>query len=265
MKKIRIGSIVLLIISTVIFAVFTLYERSNSDYEPPVISYEDEEIVLGVSAEESELLKGVKAVDKKCGDVSDTLVVERVSDFTEDGTRMIRYAAIDESGNVGRKERVLRYEDYRSPEFHLSGPLRFPTGRNMNILSKITASSSLDGDVSDKIKYTMETVVDLMKPGKYPVEFRVMDSAGKMVYLNTEMEVYDASEQRINVNLNQYIVYLKANSGFDPQAYYAGASQEGQLEIQSSVDMSTPGTYYVDYIVNGDGTMGKSRLIVVVN
>lgn len=265
MKKLRIGSVLLLLISTVIFMVFKIYERTISDFEPPVISFQEEELTVSANADESELLKDVKAVDKRSGDVSKALVVESLSGFTEDGTRMITYAAIDKNGNVARKERVLHYSDYQAPHFSLSAPLRFPRGKNVNVLSRVTAESVLDGNLTDKIKYSLEQMVDVTTPEKYPVEFRVMDSGGNTVYLKTGLEVYNPMAEQIDVSLNQYIVYLDVNAAFNPADYYVGASEAGTLEVQSHVDMAVPGVYDVDYIVHGEHTIGKSRLIVVVN
>lgn len=265
MKKLRIGSIVLLLISTAVFTIFRVYERVNSDHVPPIISYSEEELTVSVNADDSELLKDVKAEDEISGDVSKSLVIESVSGFTEEGVRTITYAAIDESGNVSRKERTLRYKDYQKPQFSLSGSLRYPVGRKLNVLDKISAESVLDGDLSRNIKYSLDESVNIQNPGKYPIEFRVMDSGGNNVYLNTELEVYDAEAEKIQVGLNQYLVYLDKNTVFDPNVYYAGASQEGTLEIQPHVDVTTPGVYYVDYIVHGQAAEGKNRLIVVVN
>lgn len=264
MRKLRIGSLILFIVSATVFTGFKIYEKRSSDYIPPVISFGEEELVVSVEADEKELLKDVKAEDNKSGDVSSALVVEKFSNFTEEGERIITYAAIDGNGNVGRKERTLRYKDYKAPQFSLSGPLRYPKGQNANVLSGMTASSSLDGDLTDKIKYSYDNL-NTSEPGKYPVEFRVMDSADNTTYLNTEVEVYDPAEEKINVELTEYLVSIDVNDSFDSKKYYKGADEEGILEIQSNVDRKTPGTYYVDYIVKSGEILGKSRLIVIVN
>lgn len=101
--------------------------------------------------------------------------------------------------------------------------------------------------------------------GTYQVEFRVLDSAGQTSYLTTELEVYDPAAERIDVTLNTYLLYLKVNDAFDPAGYYGGADREGTLEIQSTVDTSAAGTYYVDYIVSDGQYSGKSRMVVVVS
>lgn len=195
MKKIRVGSIVLLMIAAAVFVSFRVYERMNNDTTPPVITYPEGELELSVKADENELLKDVEVEDEKSGDVSESLVVESLSDFTEEGTRIITYAAIDANGNVARKERVLRYTDYTKPVFKVNGKLRYPMGKTINVLDRITAESSLDGNLTDNIKYFLEGTINVMAAGKYPIEYRVMDSGGNTTYLSTEIEVYDASKK----------------------------------------------------------------------
>ena len=77
--------------------------------------------------------------------------------------------------------------------------------------------------------------------------------------------MYDPSEERVDVTLNTYLLYLKVNDPFDPAGYYAGADREGTLEIQSTVNTAAAGTYYVDYIVSDGQFSGKSRMVVVVS
>lgn len=264
MKKIRIWSVMLLIVSAAVFSVFKIYEQISRDNKPPEINCPEEELVLSVAADESELLKGVTAEDNRSGDVSDSLVVESLSGFTEDGVRIITYAAIDESGNVARCERKLRYEDYQKPKFTLSGPLRFPMGQTVSVLGQVGASSVLDGELSGNIKYTLENTIDVTDAGSYPIEFRVTDSGGNTVYLTTALEIYDPSEERIEVSLTEYLVYVETNTAFDPKDYYEEADQDGSLKIKSKVNTDEPGIYNVDYIVQGTGGYGKSRLVVIV-
>ena len=68
----------------------------------------------------------------------------------------------------------------------------------------------------------------------------------------------------IGCRLSDYLVYVPLNGTFDPQRYYQGASDEGELTVESGVDVKKEGVYYVDYTVKGTGNSGKSRLIVVV-
>ena len=99
MKKIRIISIVVLLLSTVMFVAFRVYEKTGQDRVPPEITFPEGELLLHVEDGEEKLLADVKAEDNLSGDVSGTLVVEQISEITEENERTITYAAIDEKGN----------------------------------------------------------------------------------------------------------------------------------------------------------------------
>lgn len=264
MKKLRVYSILLLFVSIALFVIFQIYSNVVQDNKPPRVTCESEELTVSVKDPADALFKGVTAKDGRSGDVTDTLVIEEMSSFTEEGTRIITYAAVDGSKNVGRCERVLKYKDYEAPRFDLKGSLCFTMGANVNIFNAITANSSLDGDLSGNIKYALEKTINTMEEGSYPIEFRVMDSGGKTVYLNTEVEILSRENAAVMVVLDEYLVYIKKGSTFNPDKYYKGADREGVLTIKSNVDTKEAGTYYVDYIVSSGNVSGKSRLVVVV-
>ena len=255
MKKIKIFSIILFLVSAAVYAGCRIYAGVMTDHTPPVISGGDEVIQVSVADPQEKLLEGMKAEDSRDGDVTDSLVVQDISEFDDEGKRTVNYAAVDNSGNVGYYSRMMQYTDYQEPVFALDSPLRFPVNGKFNICQGITASSVLDGDLTNKIKYTLDRAVTSSVPGTYQVEFRVMDSA---------VEVYDPSEERIDVTLSSYLVYIGVNGAFNPSDYYAGADVEGELTIQSTVDTANAGTYYVDYTVTSRTAVGKSRLVVVV-
>lgn len=264
MKKLRVFSTFILVISVAAFVAFQMYEKVVRDNVPPVVTCETEELVVSVDASEKELMEGVTATDRRSGDVTDTLVIEEMSAFTDEGTRVITYAAVDDSKNVGRCERVLKYRDYEPPRFHLSDSLCYTVGSSVNVFDNISAESSLDGSLDGNIKYTLEKTINTVEAGSYPIEFRVMDSAGKTVYLKTEIEILSRDYVGIDVTLDEYLVYVEKGSSFEPDSYYKDASIDGELTIQSTVDMDEAGTYYVDYIVKSGNVCGKKRLIVVV-
>lgn len=264
MRKIKIFSIVLFICYAAIYIGCRIYAGVMTDHTPPVISGSGDVIQVSVEDPQEKLLEGMTAEDDRDGDVTDSLVVQEISEFDDEGKRTVHYAAVDDSGNVSYYSRVMQYTDYQAPVFSLSVPLRFPMGAGFNICEGISASSVLDGDLTNKIKYTLDRAVSASAPGTYQVEFRVMDSAGSTSYLTTELEVYDPAEERVQVELSSYLVYLQVNDAFNPNDYFKSSSPEGDLNIQSTVDTSKAGTYYADYWVTEGSLSGKSRLVVVV-
>lgn len=264
MKKRNILCFILLVLSFGCFIGYKQYRKATDDVTPPRIACEEKTITASVSVTEEELLQGVTAYDDVSGDLSEAVLIEDISDFISENTRIVTYAAIDDSTNVSRLERTLVYTDYKEPQFSLVGPLSYPVGTKVKILGNITATSNLDGDLTDKIRYGLSDVIDNMTPGKYDIEYRVTDSCGKTSYLNTEIEIYDAMYSAIKVELTDYLVYVDKGANFNKEAYFKGSNIEGELTITSDVNTKEEGVYYVDYFVNGINASGKSRLVVVV-
>ena len=52
----------------------------------------------------------------------------------------ITYVGFDHSSNLGKLTRTLHYTDYESPKFELSDALRFPAGKQTNLLSYFSAT-----------------------------------------------------------------------------------------------------------------------------
>lgn len=83
------------------------YFYLNTDRIAPVITFGEEEIVYREGMSEEGLLEGVTAMDDRDGDVTDSLVVEKVSKMA-DGDVIVSYAAMDRAGNVVKKARSYR-------------------------------------------------------------------------------------------------------------------------------------------------------------
>ncbi len=263
-KKWKAAVILLCALSVGGFAAFRVYEIRGRDSTPPVIAFEAETIRVSVTDSRETLLEGVTAMDEKDGDVTDSLVIQSLSEMAQDGTRIIRYASSDKSGNVGYGQRVLEYTDYQKPRFQLTGPLHFPMGRSFQICQNIQAESVLDGDLTSHIKYTTDKAVTSSSSGEYVIEYRVTDSAGVTSYLRTELQIYDPSEYSLEVSLSSYLVYLPLGQSFDPEDYISGEIQEGEVTVESHVDTSQAGIYQVDYTVTDGDRRGQNRLIVAV-
>lgn len=258
-------SIIVLVLTAISFLIFQGYEHFIKDNVGPVITIPDELIEAPVAITEEELLAGVTAKDDRSGDVSDTLIVEKLSPVDSNKQRIITYVAIDEAMNVSRKTRMLQYTDYDYPQFSMKGSFLVPEGYNSNLLNNIFASSVLDGDLSDFIKYSVEGYLDFNTVGSYPISISVTDSAGGTATLDTTVTVFDRTGGLISVELVRYLLYLPVGAGFDPNAYLVSTSNpNADVSIASSVDTSQPGTYNVDYKAETANSVGYARMIVIV-
>ena len=169
MKKLRIFSVLLLLAAAAVFGAFRIYEKGIEDHDAPVIACQTDLISVSVSDGEEKLLEGVTANDSREGDLTSRVVVQDISEMQEDGTRQITYAVSDSRGNVGYASRKMQYTDYSRPVFQLQRPLMFPLGSPFNVCEGLTASGSLDGDLTDKIKYTLDQTISTAVEGSYTV------------------------------------------------------------------------------------------------
>ena len=94
MRKLRIFSIIIFLLAAACFVFYRVQLTRSMDTEGPVISIEDERIIVPVGADDATLLEGVTARDEVDGDVTDLLIVENDSHFIETGRRQISIAAI---------------------------------------------------------------------------------------------------------------------------------------------------------------------------
>lgn len=98
--------ILALMVVTVILGVVAYRTRDSIDRMPPVLTATGE-LVYNEGDNQSVLLEGVTAVDSKDGDVTHTVMVEKVQ-YGKD-TATVYYVAKDTSNNVGKLTRVVLY------------------------------------------------------------------------------------------------------------------------------------------------------------
>ena len=78
----------------------------DEDRTAPVIHMEDVEMEYWEGMTDEELLAGVTATDETDGDVTGSLVVEKVSEVG-DGTVIVTFGARDKTNNVAKASRVI--------------------------------------------------------------------------------------------------------------------------------------------------------------
>lgn len=223
MKKIKWLSLVVLAFSIVAFARYNWTVLKNKDVTGPIIRMEEEQIYVSVDDKDKALLQGMTAVDAKDGDVTDSLVVESISGFVEENKRYVNYAAFDSDNHVTKVSRKMTYTDYKPIHFSLEESLRFPSTSygSMDILGNVRAQDCLDGDISDRIKFSTDSSVYLYAVGEYDVTLEVTNSAGDTAQLPVTITIYDNTRQNMipKINLSKYLVYTKKGTPLNPLSY----------------------------------------------
>lgn len=285
MKKKNLLLLVPITLSAALFLGYRAWDGIQTDKTPPQISIAEESLQVSVSAPKSALLKGVTAQDNQDGDVTDSLLVEKISMVDGDGTIEVSIAAFDGSGNVSKILRTARYTDYQGPRFSLNHSLTFAYGSNFDLLATIDATDPLDGNIQHRIRATSLDNTAVNSVGNHEVEFRVTNSLGDTVRMTLPVTVYAADAYGLELDLKNYLVYLKPGSSFDADHYLDtvrrglnsvsltdGIPSNYSIRTSGEVNTSRPGVYPVDYTVTYiqptvDGTQyisGIARLIVIV-
>ena len=286
MRKFRVIWLCLFAAVGITFSACVIFQNVYGKDGGPVIFYPEGVLEISVQNGEEALLQGVTAKDDKDGDVTGSILVEKLSGFDGENRREVTYAAFDSDGNVTKATREIVYTDYTPIRFQLNHSLRYRTGETINLSELVGASDSLDGDLSDKVKVKLESGLSTRTSGVYRIQFSVTNSACDTRILDTELEVYDAAMNEAVVNLTTYLIYYEDGKP-DYYSYLDSVIVGGihynfqngkniatgtdgstlsrsSLQIRSNVDPSTPGVYPVYLIYQDDAYQGMAQLMVVV-
>ncbi len=286
MRKFRVIWLCLFAAVGITFSACVIFQNVYGKDGGPVIFYPEGVLEISVQDGEEALLQGVTAKDDKDGDVTGSILVEKLSGFDGENRREVTYAAFDSDGNVAKATREIVYTDYTPIRFQLNHSLRYRTGETINLSELVGASDSLDGDLSDKVKVKLESGLSTRTSGVYRIQFSVTNSACDTRILDTELEVYDAAMNEAVVNLTTYLIYYEDGKP-DYYSYLDSVIVGGihynfqngkniatgtdgstlsrsSLQIRSNVDPSTPGVYPIYLIYQDDAYQGMAQLMVVV-
>jgi hypothetical protein len=270
MIKIKRLLIAVFILVAVLFAVSQISERVGNDKTPPVISCSPEVLEISVSDDESALLTGVTATDNRDGDITDKIVISGVSKLISEDTAKVTYLVFDSGDNMGSCTRLIRYTDYRRPQFKLTEPLQFKVGDTLSIEDRLFAYDVIDGDVTENIRVSTLDLTGSAE-GVYYITVQVVNSMGDSARLSLPVVVGNTTRRTPVIELTEYITYVEENSRFDPESYVQSVTVNGsdgeisRVEWSGEVDTSVSGEYQVTYTyTSSDGASGSVILIAVV-
>lgn len=287
MKKKNLLLMLLIAVTLATFLGYRTLDSIRTDTKAPEIKLSGVIPEISVEDPKSALLQGITAVDSGDGDVTSSLVVERMELLDSDGHMLVHYAAFDSAGNVAKAQREAKYTDYHSPRFTLKEPLVYRQGVVFDVLSNVGATDVIDGEIQHRVRATMLSSTSVVEPGIHDVEFQVTNSLGDTVTAVFPVEVREPDREAI-LTLKEYLVYLPVNGSFNPKDYletYVQGSDEVDLtkglprgytlKTEGKVQTQNPGIYPVEYkvtytIVNEQNPernveyTGYSKLIVIV-
>lgn len=284
MKKKNWIYLLLIALSMALFIGYRVLDRISTDMTAPEITVDTQQLQVSVSDPKTALLQGVSAKDDRDGSVTDSLVVESVRLADHSGRATVTYAAFDQSGNVAKVQREFQYTDYQRPRFSLSAPLVFSENSGYEVLDYITVEDAVDGDISHRIRASVQGEQSVYTVGIHDIQLNVTNSLGDSVELVVPVEIYTSATYEAALTLTDYLIYLPVGASFDPEDYLDefsfgresislgnGVGRNMSLRTTGSVDTAVPGVYAVTYKLTykesediDQSFTGYSKLIVVV-
>lgn len=272
MRIVKLVVTLLFVAACAMFAYVFYNDYISVDKTYPTITVESGTLKVkaqkGISDEK--LLEGVTAYDMKDGDISDKVIIESISKFTEKGVCNITYAVCDSDKHVTTATRRIKYTGYKSPQFFMNESLCFPVNKFVNITGIIGAKDDIDGDITKNVIITSENFESGIA-GTFTLNAKVTNSKGDTTTLEFPLIVEERSASAPVIELSKYMIYVRDGKKPDFQKYVKGVTDSTGEEInipvtiQTEFDPKEEGVYLVHYYATDNmERQGHTVLTVVV-
>ena len=275
MKNLQIILIVVFLVVSVVFCAFFCYDRLMVDREAPMIVCDGVPLEVSVSATDRDLCAGLTASDNVDGDLTDRIVVRKVSQLYGSNTAMIQYAVFDSSSNVCTYSRSVTYTDYRKPRFSLTQPLIYNLNSVVSLSDRLTAYDSINGDISQRIRVSSSAVTSSEK-GLYPITVQVTNSSGDTAVAKLTVTIENITAHHPVIRLSEYLIYADLNSQLDEdtlRSYIVSAKETASGENldfndiiidADNLNLSARGSYDVVYSYTNSRGLAYNVILTVV-
>ncbi|HHT7239845.1 M4 family metallopeptidase [Bacillus cereus] len=204
-------------------------------------------------------IRGVKAVDKEDGDLTNRVKHKGNVDTSKTGKYSVEYSVVDSQGvNATATQTVIVEENGETPD--MEPKLTVPVGATMNVgdsfdpMAGVSATDKEDGDLTSKV--TVDGKVDTSKAGTYVLTYTITDSKGHEVTAKQTVTVRareEVKDEKTVLKVPAETTITESNQ-FDPMAGVSATDKEGgvltsKVTHEGTVDISKAGTYEVIYSV----------------
>lgn len=274
MRNLQVIVISLFLALSVAFSVVFAYDRFAEDHTPPTIYCDGEPLYVSVSATDKELCSGLTARDDRDGDLTERIIVRRVSQLTGPNTATAYYAVFDSASNYCTYTRTVYYTDYRKPRFSLSQPLIYNVNSVISLEDRLTAYDVLDGDISSRIRVGTSSLTNATL-GEYPITVQVINSTGDISIVNLKVMIENITARHPVIRLSEYLIYVDLDTPLDTQtlrSYIVSARETSNgakvdpadVQITGEVDTSKRGNYDVRFSYTNSKTDLTYTVILTV-
>lgn len=237
----------------------------------PVIQATDKTIEVG---DEFNPRADVTATDEEDGDITNKIeILKNEVNVNEPGIYDVTYKVTDTQGasyTTTIKVTVNpKAADLNACPVIQATDKTLTVGDEFDPLADVTATDEEDGDLTDKIKI-LNNEVDMTKPGKYEVTYKVTDNGGAS-YVKTIKVTVNPKMEPINAApiIKAEDKTLTVGDTFDPKADVTAEDvEDGNLTdkievLKNEVDTTKAGKYEVTYKVTDRKGASRTKTITV--
>lgn len=274
MRNLKIIVIAVFLLVSVAFTTYFCYDRLITDHTAPMIICDGVPLRVSITATDKDLCAGLTATDDVDGDITDRIVVRKVSQLVGSNNAMIYYAVFDSSSNFCTFNRTVQYTDYCKPRFALSKPLSYNVSSTVMLLDRLTAFDSLDGDISSRIRLSSTSVNNTI-PGDYPITIQVTNSTGDTSVATLTVRIENTDTRAPIINLTDYLIYADFGEELTDEilrsyirnvklSYAGGEGDISDVSITNNINTGIRGSYTATFSYTNDAGFTSAVLMTVI-
>lgn len=274
MRNLRIIVIALFLLVSISFTAYFSYDRLMVDHTAPQIVCDGVPLNVSVFASDKELCAGLTAHDDVDGDITDRIVVRKVSQLVGDNIAQISYAVFDSSSNLCVYNRYVYYTDYHKPRFSITQPLAYNVNSTITLGDRLIATDIIDGDISPRIRVDASRLSNDAE-GEYEMPVRVTNSSGDISTLDLTVLIQNVTTNHPAIHLDDYLIYVDrgvelSEDELRSRIVLAKETTNGKtispekVKITSFVDPSSSGSYNVYYTYTNSMNYTYTVILTVV-
>ncbi len=274
MRNLRIITTVLFVVVSIAFSVLYFYDSTVMDNEAPLIICDGNPLMVSVKASDAELCAGLTAQDNVDGDITDRILVRKISQLVDTNSAIISYAVFDSASNCCTFSRNVIYTDYEAPRFALSQPLIYNVNGMVTLEDRLTAYDVIDGNISNRMRIS-STSLSNTDEGEYPISVQVTNSTGDTSMVVMKVMIKNYTSLHPEIYLDDYLIYVDADEPIELEdlrehIVSVRASSHGKtvdpsnVQITGDINYESRGSNFVTFSYTNDADLTYSVLMTVV-
>lgn len=242
--------VILLSIAVVVLAVLSGVCVVMQDRKAPVITVPEEEITYVEGKDKAILMEDVTAWDDRDKDVTSCVRVDSIIPDKDGKTAVVIYAAYDESNNIVKAKRVVKYQ-----------------------ANQESVNSEADESAEEEIEETSASDEEATDDAQEETESESEDEDEEADEQQTDVADVQPNGSSPAIQLGEYEFRIEKGGDFTPLNRVAVAVDDKddratlfrRFTVEGDYDVNVPGTYTLKYFcMDSDGNVSNVETLTLV-